>query len=435
MLKPKIGFFMLCYPYEEGRKEAPQLFQRALLKLKKLNLDVVVADEMVEDEKSALKVAEKFKRADIDIICVVEGTWSSDYLVLDILEEVDVPIITWGIPGIRKGSLCGVQQLDCVLTELKKPYKFIYGDIDEEEPYRRIESYAKAAFLKRALRKARLGLVGYRIRGMTEVTFDELELKSLVGPRIVHSGLNELKDRIAKVSNGEAQRMWEEVKRKVGKVNVDDKEGLNSVKAYLVSKKWAKEEDLSGLAVECYPDWMGQVCLAYSLLSEEGVPGSCEGDINSLVAMLMLYFLTGSPVHNTDLLIPYEEDNSILFSHCGSGGFSLAEDKKKISLSPVRLANKGVCVLFPGRPGEVTMVNLVGRKGTYRMCVVGGEAVKTEMVFAGNPARVRLPVNTREFLRIIAREGFGHHWMIGYGDVREELVEFCGLTGLRCISI
>lgn len=435
MLKPKIGFLMLCHPYEEGRKEAPQLFQRALLKLKNLNLDVVGADEMVEDEKSALKVAEKFKKADMDVICVVEGTWSSDYLVLDILGKVDVPIITWGIPGIRKGSLCGVQQLDCVLTELKKPYKFIYGDVDEKEPYKRIESYAKAAFLKRVLQKARLGLVGYRIKGMTEVTFDELELKSLFGPRIVHFGLNELEDGIDKTSNGEVEKIWVKVKEEVGKVNVDDKEGLSSVKAYLVLKKWAKEEDLSGFAVECYPDWMGQVCLAYSLLSEEGIPGSCEGDINSLVAMLTLYFLTGSPVHNTDLLIPYEEDNSILFSHCGSGGFSLAEDKKKISLSPVRLANKGVCVLFPGKPGKVTMINLVGRKGTYRMCIAGGEAVKTKMVFAGNPVKVKLPIPVNKFLDIVAENGFGHHWMIGYGDVEEELVEFCGLTGTRCVSI
>ncbi len=223
--------------------------------------------------------------------------------------------------------------------------------------------------------------------------------------------------------------------KKVGKVNVDGKEGLNSVKTYLVFKKWIKGKNLSGLAVECYPDFMGKVCLAYSLLSEEGISGSCEGDVNSLVAMLMLYFLTGSPVHNTDLLIPYKEDNSILFSHCGSGGFSLAEDKENISLSPVRLANKGVCVLFPGKPGKVTLVNLVGRKDTYRMCIVKGEAVKTEMVFAGNPVRVKLPIPVNKFLDIVAENGFGHHWMIGYGDVKEELEDFCKLVGLHYISV
>ncbi len=78
-------------------------------------------------------------------------------------------------------------------------------------------------------------------------------------------------------------------------------------------KKWIQKEALSGLAVECYPDFMGQICLAYSLLGEEGIPGSCEGDVNSLVAMIILHLLTKIPVHNTDLLAVYAEDNSIVF--------------------------------------------------------------------------------------------------------------------------
>ncbi len=435
MLKPKVGFFVLCHPGEEGREEAPSLFQKAILELRKLDLDVVVAEQIVEDEKSAHRAAERFKREDVDVICLVEGTWSSDYLALDILEEVDVPIITWGLPGIRKGSLCGVQQLDCVLTELKKSYKFIYGNIEEKEPYGKIEGYAKASALRRTLRKARLGLVGYRIRGMTEVTFDEMELKSLLGPRIIHFGLGELRDEMDKVCNDEVEKIWEEVRKKVGKLNVSKKEGLDSVRAYLALKKWIEKEDLSGLAVECYPDFMGQVCLAYSLLGEEGIPGSCEGDVNSLVAMIILHLLTKVPVHNTDLLAAYPEDNSIVFSHCGSGAFSLAEEREKINLSPVRLANKGICVLFPAKPGKVTLVNLVGRKDTYRMCIVEGEAVRTEMIFAGNPIKVKFPIPVNEFLEIIAENGFGHHWMIGYGNVKQELEDFCRLVGLRYVSI
>jgi len=376
MLKPKVGFFMLCHPCEEGREEAPQLFQKAAIELRKFDLDVVIAEEIVEDENLAHRAAQKFKGEDVDVICLVEGTWSSDYLALDILEEVDVPIITWGLPGIRKGSLCGVQQLDCVLTELKRPYKFIYGSIEKKEPYEKIEKYVKAACLKRILRKVRLGLVGYRIRGMTEVTFDELELKSLLGPRIVHFGLNELKSEMDKVRREKEENIWKEVEKKVGKVRVDRKEWFESVRAYLVLKKWVEKKDLSGLAVECYPDFMGQICLAYSLLGEEGIPGSCEGDVNSLVAMIILHLLTGIPVHNTDLLAVYLGDNSIVFSHCGSGAFSLAEEKKKINLSPVRLANKGVCVLFPAKPGKVTLVNLVGRKDTYRMWSLPGTLLK-----------------------------------------------------------
>ena len=434
-MKPKVGFFMMVHPYEEGGEKAPELFRKALANLIKIGVEVVEADEVVRDGKSALRAAQKFKKNEVGLLCLVEATWSSDYLVLDILEEVDVPIITWALPGINTGSLCGTQQLDCVLKELRKTYKFVYGDVEEENVYQKIKRYARAVSLRNHLRKARLGLVGYRIPGMTEVTFDEYELKSLFGPRIVHLGIDKFREWLSKVSHKEAEPIWAKVKARMGKVSVNEEDGLRSAKAYLALKEFVQEKELAGLAVECYPDLMGEVCLAYSLLAEEGIVAACEGDVNSLLAMLMLYLLTGKPIHNTDLLAVYEEDNSAVFSHCGSGDFSLAEHSSDISLKPVRLANKGVCVLFPGKPGKVTMVNLVGRKGTYRMCVVGGEAVKTEMVFAGNPVRVRLPVNTQELLKIIAREGFGHHWMIGYGDVKEELAEFCALTGLRCTSI
>jgi hypothetical protein len=93
--------------------------------------------------------------------------------------------------------------------------------------------------------------------------------------------------------------------------------------------------------------------------------------------MKVLMYLSGQPVHDIDPLYLYEEDNSILGSHCGCGSFSLTSSKNHITLANVRLANKGVCVLFPSRPGIVTMANLVGRKGTYRMAVLEGEAIET----------------------------------------------------------
>jgi len=55
----------------------------------------------------------------------------------------------------------------------------------------------------------------------------------------------------------------------------------------------------------------------------------------------------------------------------------------------VRLANQGVCSLFPARPGPVTLINLLPRAGGYQMAVMQGEAISTDMVFPGNPLRVK----------------------------------------------
>jgi len=433
MLKPKVGFTVIFHPQEVGAKEAPTLLHRYCQVLSDLDLEVVKPDEPLHDAKTVVQTGKTFRDSQVDVICVLLATWSSDELILDLLEEWNVPIILWGLPGIHTGSLCGAQQINCVLKELNRPCKFAYRH--DESALQEITVYSRAAALMARLRKAKLGLVGYRADGMTETAFDEFELKGTLGPRIVHMDVGKLRDMIEKVAESKALNMWEDIKSEVGKVHVREEDGLYSAKAYFALKEFIEEQSLSGVTIKCVYDFMGRVCLAFSILSEQGIVCGCEGDINGLVAMLMLYELTGTPVNNTDLLAVHEEDNTAAFSHCGSSGFSLAVKMGDIALEPVRLAEEGLCVLFPARPGKVTLVNLVGRRGTYRMCTIRAEAVHTDMIFPGNPARVRLPVAIKEFLDIIAREGLGHHWMIGYGDVSKELTQLGELMGLKTMSI
>ena len=433
MLKPRLGYGVTFHPNEEGTENAPYLLEKGAAALKNLGCESVCATEFIQDARTASTAAEIFREGDIDVLCLLQCSWTSDDIIVDMLDEIDVPIITWAVPGINTGSLCSCQQLNSVLKDLNKPYKFVYGNVEDAKAHRKIGRYAFATALKKRLRKARLGLIGYRTGGMTEVTFDEHELKSLFGPRVIHLGIDELKDSASQMSDEEAQNTWDSVKKSVGAVKSGEEEGIWSTKVYLALKDFVKENNLSGFTVECYPKLMGQVCLAHSLLSEEGIVAACEGDVNSALATLMLYWLTGEPVHNTDLLAVYEDDNSAVLSHCGSGGFSLAKNPSDITLDSVRLAGEGICVLFPAKPGPVTMVNIVGRRGTYRLSIIEGEAVKTEMAFAGNPIRVRFPLPIDDVLELIAEEGVGHHWMIGYGHVKETLVEFCKLAGVKCI--
>jgi L-fucose isomerase-like protein len=432
MFKPKMGFTVIYHPQEVGAERSGDLLSKYSQILRGFHLDIVKT-EPLHDERTATEIGKKFRDEQVDVICLLLATWSSDEIVMDLLEECDVPIIVWGLPGIHTGSHCGAQQINCVLREINKPCKSVYKD--DASTLQEIVSYSKAAALMKRLRKTRLGLIGYRINGMTETAFDEFGLKEVFGTRIVHMDIGKLEKIIKNIRESEAIELWERVKTQVGEVLVNEEAGLFSAKAYFALKKFISENFLSGITVKCVYDFMGRVCLPFSLLSEEGIVGGCEGDINGTLAMLMLHELTGKSVNNTDFLEVYSDDNTAVFSHCGSTGFSLAQSMKDISFKPIRLAEEGLCVLFPTKPGNVTLVNLVGRKGTFRMCIVKAEAIKTDLVFPGNPTRIRLPVPTDEFLKIIAREGIGHHWMIGYGDVSRELTEFADLVGIKAINI
>ena len=159
-------------------------------------------------------------------------------------------------------------------------------------------------------------------------------------------------------------------------------------------RQLVERHGLDALAIGCYPHLMGRVCLAASMLADEGVPLACEGDVNGAVGQLMLTLLTGQPTHNTDWLDPFDED-TVVFTHCGSGSFSLAEKPSDVQLASVRLMGQGVCALFPARPGPVTLVSIIPRDSGYQVALLEGEAVSTPDGLSRQSAASRIRLSHR----------------------------------------
>jgi len=434
----RLGITSVCSPLEVGAGEAPQLLQglqSAFTGAGFEGLELVVPPTPVQDPTSAVEAGRYFQDRRVHAVCAVAASWFEDYLVLDLLEECPVPVIAWSRPGMETGSLCGMQQLGYMLKQLGHPYCFLFDRLDSAEAVGRAWDYARAASLRYALRRGRIGFLGHRVEGMTETTGHELALKRVFGPRVVGLDSQLFLRQAADIPTETVAADWEQLKARVGRVTATDEAGLASLQVYRALRENVTAGGLSAVAVGCYPHLMGKVCLAASLLGEEGVPVACEGDVNGALGMLALTRLTGQPVHNTDLLDPVPQDNAIVFSHCGSGGFSLATAPEQITLGPVRLMDCGLCCLFTARPGPTSLVNIVPTLGGYRMAVLYGAAIETDMVFPGNPLRVRFQEDYRNILAWIAAEGLGHHWMAAYGDERRALRDLGNMVGCEVVEM
>ena len=435
VMDPKIGIVGLAGKFEVGFEETPDLMIKAAENIRGNGGDVTTVPGIIYDHKSMLAAADLLKNRAIDILCVCVGTWSEDHHLLDLLEYIDRPVMLWAFPAVDTGSLCGVQQICCVLKELGKRYFYLYGESEDRALGMKAVRISKAAALKNKLRHVKIGNIGGRVKGMTETAFDEMEIKEKTGVRIAGINEQELAAAFSYSDKKAAEALWDDTMTKVGSVKCSRDHGVEAMRYYLVLKDLIIRYDLEGLAVRCYPELMGRVCLPFSILSAQGIVCGCEGDINNTVAMKILYELSSQPVHNTDLLYPKQEGNTILFSHCGSGAFCLAASAKDITLGPVRLADTGVCSLFPAKPGKVTLINLTGRRGTFRMSVLTGEALECGMEFPGNPLKVRFEKDIFEINERIAEEGTGHHWMAAYGDYSFELKLYCELCSIQYIEI
>lgn len=432
---PRIAVAALAGEFEVGFSDTPQILDRVYMCMEKLGYDLLKVEEIISNGAAVVKAAEFLKVKDFDILCICVGTWSEDHYLLDLLDYFNVPVIIRAFPGIETGSLCGAHQICCVLRELGRPYFFVYGEPEEEKALSEIGKISMAAALSNRLRHVKIGNIGGRIKGMTEIAYDELEIKDKTGVRIVNLDEGELLKAYENISSRMASELWDDFKSGAGKVSATDEHGVNAARYYAAIKQLVNLYGLEGICIKCYPLYMGKICLGYAALSDEGVVCGCEGDVNNTVSMKILYELSGQPVHNTDLLYPDTGTNTILFSHCGSGAFSLAGEREDINLGPVRLANTGVCALFPARPGKVTLINLVGRKETLRLSVIVGDALECGMEFPGNPLKVRFKRDVLDIAGQIAFQGIGHHWIGGYGDFSMELEYFCRLRQIKYIRL
>ncbi len=434
-MKAKIAAVGLGHPFEIGFDQADHLLNTTAETLNAQGIECTNVKVVMHDLATVKSAAEALKNIDMDVLLICIATWSEDHHLLDLISYVDKPVILRAFPARDTGSLCCAHQIGAVFTDIGKGYEFVYGEADDVSCALKTREIATAYALANCMSKVRMGALGGRVKGMTEIAYDEFSIKEKLGARIVNLDEKEMTEKVAAISDAEAEKLLEEKKEMLSccKVLSTKESMLESIKFYAAMKALVEEYDLHALSVKCYTTYMGKVCLGYSILAEEGIVASCEGDVTNALTMKILYELSEKPVNNTDLLYLDDEKNTILFAHCGSSGFSIAGGE--IELAPVRLAESGVCSRFVAMPGVVTAVNICGHGETFRMAVMVGEAIPCGMEFPGNPVVIRYDKPVSQINEEIMANGIGHHWMVGYGDFRKELRAFCKIQNIRYFEI
>ena len=434
-MKIKIAAVGLAHPFEVGFDNAENLLNTTVRTLEKIQVNCFNSGVIMHDLLTVEKAAEKLRKEEFDALLICIATWSEDHHLLDLLSYIDKPVILRAYPAFDTGSLCCAHQIGAVFTDIGKKYEFVYGDADDTVMAEKTKNIVAPYALERIMATARVGAIGGRVKGMTEIAYDEFSIKEKLGARVINIDEKEMTERVKAISDAKAQAVLDEKRSLLKNCKITStKDGIiESIKYYIALKELCEEYALSAISVKCYTTYMGKVCLAYSLLAEEGVVASCEGDVTNALTMQMVYELSSRPVNNTDLLYLDEKKNTILFAHCGSSGFSIAGGE--IELAPVRLAETGVCCKFVMAAGKVTAVNICGHGDMFRLSYMVGDAIPCGMEFPGNPVVIRFEKPVEQINEEIMANGIGHHWMVAYGDLSDALKRFCKIRNIRCYKI
>lgn len=428
---PVVGLYGILEATEEGGEATARLLSAVTTRLEAEGMEVKRAPVVVSDDDSAIKAARFFQTVDPDLLVSVVITWSFDSLHLAILKRAPRPLAILAVPGIRAGSIVGAHQLGSLLTDLGREHAIFYGHEEDPKTYTPLVAYAQAAAARMRLEMGKLGFIGRRTPGMTPIAFDEVEITRRLGPLVESYGWEEIEEMARAVPRDAIIASAEKLRKETGSMDSTAEALEDSLRIALALADLARKRRILAYGVGCYPHYAGRACLSLGLLTEAGIPAGCEGDLNSGIVMYLLQAFSGQPAHFGEILEVDEKHNSLVTSHCGCGAPSLAARPDYISLTPVRIFHRGICIRYPAKTAaEATYVNLTGRKGTYRMCAVGGSTSESGMVFEGNPVSFTPRIPVQHLFDVIGSGGFGHHWMLGYSDAIEPLARFCRMTGI-----
>ncbi len=378
--RPKVAVVNACmevYPHEL----AEPFVQKGLEEMRRRGCEVNYLGKAFRMEEAVAKAREALSW-DADLCVLLLGTWiEAPVGVSAILEwEGARPWLVWALPmvdGVSTGSLVALSVVKGTLERMGKEVKFVFAA--SEEAGREIAEWAEASWAMRKLKELRIGLFGYASMGMYTATFDHVRLKRHLGPEVVQVDNYRLIEEAQKVSDEEAKRVYEE---RLSSYPLEE-EGLREVvlrqcKLYLALRRIAEEEGMGALSVKCQHEvsrtW-GCTCIALSLLADDGVPCTCEGDVYPLVGVALATWLMGQHPFFADFIDVGED--FVCFSKCGFIPPSLAEGEVEIKRQVKEIGEEGAilsCVPKVGVAFALRIEEGVGGEG-FRAHLVEGAVV------------------------------------------------------------
>lgn len=470
--KPKVGVALFAARWFGevvlGEKSSAAEFEKFLKEdtnkiHNKLKMDYeIVSSTIITSVEKAKEVSKKFLSEDIDILLLVFLLWSEDEYLLPFKDLMKIrPSILWvytpytKAPSksdvmtlFRNSGIVGAFEGFGVLNKMgTKPF-LVIGSVEEEEPFFEIKKIVSAAKVLRELKNARLGVLPYRNNQMIVTYVDEFRLYSQIGPVVDYISVLQLKKAADSVPEASVDSYINEVKKKF-KVDsrVSDKDLYLSARASLGMQKIIEDNNIDGLALsdlnlELHEVMGCRPCLYPESLARSNKVVGNEGDLGCTTAMLILQRLTGNPVMFTEIFNYDKETNTIVAGHAGPSNYLLADESTGIAITPdyelmdATLDIGGVWMEFVGKPGRVTILNMMCTVDSFQFTILGGESLGGILRLDGYPHYcIKIDPDINEFLYSNAKTGVSHHWAIVNEDVRDELCYLADMLDIKKVIL
>ncbi len=439
-----VGFGCTSYPQEIITKRVLEAGRT----VQSLGISLVEAGS-VSTLSQAKKAAVELKKGDFDFLIACIASWIESPIVMEVLRQFrHKPVLLWGLGGYTKdGSLvspasqAGTSALREPLTQMGFRFKSIYEEPDSPLSIDKVKYFAIVAKAIRKLVDAKIGMMGYADMGLYATMFDGVSLRGKIGPEVEVFDMLEVEQRAQKIDEKRLSSVIKETKNKWhSESEISQETWQRLTRIYLAIDDIITERKYSAISIKCVEGMKKYMnfppCLILTLLSER-VPAVCEDDALGSVTQLILKYISGQA---TAFMEMYEfMKDRILIGVCGFIPPEYIDGSWKISTyGGWGGLNVGVMNISKARTGFVTLVRLGYRGNTYFLHVVTGKAEKPRKweELGWNPPAPQFPgleVTLDCPVEQFAAEILAQHYILIYGDYRQQLKDFCNILGINYI--
>ncbi|MHB0856945.1 MAG: hypothetical protein ACYC5M_05170 [Anaerolineae bacterium] len=412
--------------------------------LAEAGIELVRTDPLVAlgQEKRAIS---ELKAAEWDFLIVMVLNWIDPRAATRLLIEFrDRPILLYSHGGFTEGDTLISPAAGAGSTALRYPlelwgahFKYLFNGPDMPLDVEGICKFGRAAQVARKLRYARAGLVGFNDMGLYTTGYNPAKLRGQIGPEVesvdllqLERAMDALPSEDVKAETARVSANWE---YPLGKPK--DEVIERAVRMYMATVAICQDKGFDAISYKCVEGVSLLMNAVHSvpsaLTATAGYPYVDENDVGNLVAELMLKWLSGKQV---TFLEHYEHHPEWIL--LGVDGFVpdqlIVGNPQVKGISTVLLDGLVFCSTL--QTGRMTLACLSEDHEGYRMHIVSGEGkTPPQWVEMGVP----LPSwpSVKFFPDASVRSILDHvqsqHFAAVFGDYVEELVDLCGLLGIK----
>ena len=164
----------------------------------------------------------------------------------------------------------------------------------------------------------RIGVFGQPSDWLIASGVDYDYLREYYGIESIYIDLQRVIDGIKTVSKAEAEKVAKDLQNRAKAVKEPDAaDMIEAAKAYIAIKKICQDERLDAMTIRCFDIVKAcntTSCIALAMLNDEGIVAGCEGDMQTLMTMMLAKRLCGEEAFMAN---PSQlTDSTTMFAHC-----------------------------------------------------------------------------------------------------------------------